>query len=60
MKRQPQYRDEKFKNEGWTKKNEAFAMADSNQARNKVSQMANKEYKKRKIQLEEDSRANEF
>ena len=45
MKRQPQYRDAKFENEGWTKKNEAFAMADSNQARNKVSQMANKKYK---------------
>lgn len=60
MKRQPQYRDAKFENEGWTKKNEAFPMADSNQARNKLSQMANKKYKNRKKQLEEDSRANEF
>lgn len=55
-----QYRDKKFEKEGWTKKNEAFAMADSNQARNKISQEASKRYKNRKKQIEEDSRANEI
>lgn len=58
--KKPQYRDEKFKNEGWTKKNEAFAMADSNQARNKISQKENRNHKNRKRQYEEDSRAKEI
>lgn len=58
--KKPQYRDEKFKNEGWTKKNEAFAMADSNQARNKISQKENRNHNNRKRQYEADSRAKEI